>query len=238
MERTLFDDTSRRIFRNNLTKSQRSALKSWRQNHLFEPESNLIMRLQDKGNRFVIVNKATDTQKAKEKIERSSFAEINYDPTTSHVQKVENWARKWHDRGEISKEWKEYVINKEARPGKNPTLYKTHKQGNRVRLLTSGCNTAIENLARFIESICAPLTEELESRIRNTSHLLDIIDQINRECLPSNLTLVSFDIVNMFPSINNKNGIEAVTHKSIKQSNRTEPIIRVHNRSIRDLFVQ
>ena len=35
--------------------------------------------------------------------------------------------------------------------GKNITLYKTHKQNIQIRLLTTGCNTAIENPAIFVE---------------------------------------------------------------------------------------
>ena len=53
---------------------------------------------------------------------------------------------KWLRKGEISKEWRNYMINEDAKPEKISTLYKTHKQGNPVRLITIGCNTAIENL--------------------------------------------------------------------------------------------
>ena len=97
-----------------------------------------------------------------------------------------------------------------AVPGKNSTLYKTHKLNNPVCLLTTGCNTAIENLLRFIEVVCAPLTNNIETRIRDTSHLLDIIDELNSERIPDNTILVSFDIINMYPSIDNDRGIANV----------------------------
>ena len=64
IERSIFQDTSRQQIYNNLPKGQREALKNWRKKHLFNSDSDLIMRLQDKGNRFVIVDKDTDTQKA------------------------------------------------------------------------------------------------------------------------------------------------------------------------------
>ena len=102
------------------------------------------------------------------------------------------------------------MINKEAIPRKNATLYKTHKVGTPVRLLTTGCNSAIENLSRFIEAICAPLTENMQGRIKNTQELLNIIDDLNQKELPNNTLLVSFDIVSMFPSIDNDNGVKAV----------------------------
>ena len=80
-------------------------------------------------------------------------------------------------------------------------MYKTHKDGNPIRLLTTGCNTAIENLSRFIEKTCAPLTNNIDARIKDTEHLLQIIDNINTTGLPHNVILVSFDIVNMFPKL-------------------------------------
>ena len=56
-------------------------------------------------------------------------------------------------------------------------------------------------LSRFIENVCAPLTENMRYKIRDTSHLLDIIDTINETGIPDETILVSFDIVNTFPSI-------------------------------------
>ena len=46
---------------------------------------------------------------------------------------------------------------------KNSTLHKTHKQANPVRLLTTSCNTAIENPSRFKKNICASLTENMHT---------------------------------------------------------------------------
>ena len=45
---------------------------------------------------------------------------------------------------------------------------------------------------------------------RDTSHLLDIIDTINEKGIPDEIILVSFDFVNMFPSIHNVKGMDAV----------------------------
>ena len=79
-----------------------------------------------------------------------------------------------------------------------------------MRLLTTGCNTAIENLSIFIEKVCGPLVFGLPNVIKDTSNLLDIIDNLNSIGLPENVTLVSYDIVNMVPNIDNERGMEAV----------------------------
>ena len=154
------------------------------------------MRLKD-GKRFITVDKQTDREKANEQIQKSSFLKTDYYPTTMHINKVNPWATKWISRNEISKEWAKYIVNEDTVTGKNSALYKTHKPNNPVRLSTTGCNTAIENLSRFIEGVCAPLTNNIETRIRDTSHLLDIIDELNSERILLNTVLVSLDIVNM-----------------------------------------
>ena len=70
-------------------------------------------------------------------------------------------------------------------------------------------NSGTKNLSRFIENICAPLTENMRYRIRDTSHLLDIIDTINETGIPEEIIIVPLDIVNMFLSIDNVKGMNA-----------------------------
>ena len=120
-------------------------------------------------------------------------------------------AEKWYAASKISKEFKDYISIENARTCKNDTLYKAHKPENPVRLLISGCNTNIELLSRYIESICTPLTEGVPCRIKDTAHLLSIIDDLNKDYMSDNYILVSFDIANMYPSIDNVRGITAVT---------------------------
>ena len=57
VEKDLFQDTSRKRIPSNLSEDEKKALKDWRKNVLFNKESDKMMRLQDKGNRFIIVDK-------------------------------------------------------------------------------------------------------------------------------------------------------------------------------------
>ena len=77
-------------------------------------------------------------------------------------------------------------------------LVKTHKANNPVRIITSGCNTAFQNLSIFVEKVLYKEVERLPSRIKDTSHMLDIIDNLNDSDLPENSVLVSFDVVNIY----------------------------------------
>ena len=56
VERDLFCNTKPDDVKDNLSKEERSALKNLRKFALFNKESELIMRLQDKCNRFVVVD--------------------------------------------------------------------------------------------------------------------------------------------------------------------------------------
>ena len=61
----------------------------------------------------------------------------------------------------------------------------------------------MEKVSIFVETILFDLANDLPSRLRDTGHILNIVDELNRSNLPSESILVGFDIVNMFPSIDN-----------------------------------
>ena len=74
VEKDLFQDTTRKRVTSDLSQDKKKALKDWRKNVLFNKYSDKVMGLQDKGNRFITVDKETDCEKANEQLERSSFS--------------------------------------------------------------------------------------------------------------------------------------------------------------------
>ena len=75
---------------------------------------------------------------------------------------MKQFKKKWVRKGELSKEWASFIVNPNAQLGKNSTIYKTHKPNIVVRFLTTGCNTAIENLV--VEKHCAKLTRTYQQK--------------------------------------------------------------------------
>ena len=73
VEKDLFAATLKNNVRDTLSKAERGALNEWRNNNLFNKNSNLVMPLQGKGNRLVVVDKETDRNKAQEQTDSSSF---------------------------------------------------------------------------------------------------------------------------------------------------------------------
>ena len=87
--------------------------------------------------------------------------------------------KKWVRKDELSKEWTSFIDNRNAQAGKNRTFHKTYKQNIPARLLTTGCNTAIENLAILVEKHCARLTENIPTKINDPYHLIDNFETLN-----------------------------------------------------------
>ena len=65
-----------------------------------------------------------------------------------------------------------------------------------------------ENLAIVMEKHCAPTTQDIKTRIKDTQHLLCIIDDLNKTIPPPNTKLVTFDSHNMYLSFDNKRAVD------------------------------
>ena len=89
-------------------------------------------------------------------------------------------------------------------------MMKTHKADNPVRVITSGCNTVVEKLSILVEKTLYPLADRLNSKIKYINNMLETIDDINKSVLSEDCVLVSFDVVNMFPNIDNKSYLLSV----------------------------
>ena len=68
----------------------------------------------------------------------------------------------------------------------------------------------MEKLYIFVETVLFYLADDLTSGMRNTGHMLNIVDKVNRLNLLSEFILAGFDIVNMFPTIDNNIGLKTV----------------------------
>ena len=93
-------------------------------------------------------------------------------------------------------------------------LIKTHKENNPVRVITSGCGADIEYLSIFVVKYLYKEVYKIDSKIKGTPDMLNIIDMINDSNILNSTedsVPVNFDIVNMFSSIDNVSGLETVS---------------------------
>ena len=141
-------------------------------------------------------------------MERSFFTQLL---TKSFENKLNNFIVKWEDLRVLDKKWTSYIKFNYCKPGTMYGLIKTHKENNPIRVITNWCSTAIEYLSIFVEKYLCRKVSKIQSRIKDTPDMLNIIDMINdSNILTEDSVLVNFDIANMFPSIDNVYGLEAV----------------------------
>ena len=94
------------------------------------------------------------------------------------------WIQKWTENKVLDKSWSKFIEPSVVAPGKMYGLIKTHKVDNPVRVITSGCGTAVENLSIFVEKCLFPEVLKIESRVQDTSEMLNFIDFLNDSKIP------------------------------------------------------
>ena len=67
----------------------------------------------------------------------------------------------------------------------------------------------LPKICLFVETYCKVVLDSIVCRVKDTAHMLEIVDELNDIGITESDLLVSFDIVNMFPSISNKIGVES-----------------------------
>ena len=151
------------------------------------------------------------------------YNKLDADPSANFVNTISEWSRKWLQKGQIDQNIANWVVNNKAKPGKAFGTIKTHKEGNPLRLITSCCGTAIENLSAFTEFYLKPLAQKLPSFVKDTTHLLQKIEDLNKSGpFPEGTLLVS---IFFFFAIKSFIGVSAYsTRKNNKLTRRKKKI--------------
>ena len=204
-EKDLFKPFNYSKIKGNITTGERKALKSIQNDYLRS------YHLQDKGSRFVVLDNQDYVEKIEYQLGRSWFEELDHDPSNLFLEKVNLWIQKCTENKVLDKSWSKFIQPSFVAPGKMYGLVKTHKADNPVRVITSGCGIAVENLSKFAEKCLFPEVLKIETRVQDTSEMLSFIDFLNdSNIFTENCMLVSFDITSIFPNIDNESGLQAV----------------------------
>ena len=101
-----------------------------------------------------------------------------------HIQSYcQRLGDKWVEKGQVTPPLVDCILNVNARPGKKYRLIKSHKPNNSIRLITSGNGTSLLNKVTEINNKFSPF--------------------------PAGTLLVSWDVISMYPSIDNEVGFVA-----------------------------
>ena len=192
----------------NLKREHRLAL------NMLKYNQDIVIRKFDKSSGWVIDNKDSYVNKMnKELFDHTTFLDITEEPNIiSNVNdKIIDWI---NENGEhLSNKIATAVVQENSRPGYNYGNYKAHKPDKQypLRLITSGCGSPVQLLSGYVEYHLKPLVSGLPNVVVDTGDFLRRIDSFNSSFTGNldSVLLVTWDIIKMYPSIDNSMGISA-----------------------------
>ena len=116
VEKDFFQPYNYNKVKSNITKGERNALKNIQHSEL---RSYCI---QDKGSRFVVLDNEDYIKKINYQLVRSSFEELDYDPSKTFSERVNLWIQKWTRNNVLCKTWQKFVEPSHVTPGKMHAL--------------------------------------------------------------------------------------------------------------------
>ena len=211
----------------NLNPQHRDALKqmqSW---------DDTVFRYFDKGVGWVIDSNKGYEQKVMDHLgDHNTFTPVNSKEDTSPIpvkiaeitEKIQSWADIFEEAGEISSKIAKWVVPVDSRPGYDYANYKVHKPNDNYpgRLITSCCGSPTQNLAEFSEYYLQPIALSLPHVLKDTSSFLFEVEKFNAEYQGNfdDIILVTWDIVAMFPSLDNEMGLKSCEEQLNKRTNK------------------
>jgi hypothetical protein len=179
---------------------------------------------EDKGNRFVVRDLQDQDSQILEKLEdRSKFDELLNDPTERVQERLVDFCSRWEE--ELNA-FHPNVINfitemEEPNNSKVKGLVKCHKPArpdgrHGIRLLLASCGTPTQPASKFLQMSISHLFQYLPHKLKNTQALLRKISDINTDHpqgLPEGAINLGCDVENMFGSIDQQSGLEALRER-------------------------
>lgn len=93
---------------------------------------------------------------------------------------------------------------------RTPVLYclkKIHKENQSLRPIVSGCDSPTERISHYISTILTPIAKQQKSYLKDTKHLLQIIDELDN--VGEDTLLCTADVGAMYSNIPHEEGISA-----------------------------
>ncbi|XP_065645775.1 uncharacterized protein LOC136076229 [Hydra vulgaris] len=181
----------------NLDKDQFKALKE------LKSSNTISIYPFDKGSGFVRINKTDALKKDEEQLGKSKI--INYDPTQKLLRKVQNTLRNLKTK--FTKNEYRSIYPSDATPPRLYGVIKAHKPTNNypMRIIVSTIGSPTYKLSNYLVNLIQPTSNLNKTKLRNSKQFVECAQSWYID--PGEFQ-VSFDIVNLYPSIQVKESID------------------------------
>ena len=210
--------------RQNLTMDERKSVQSLIQK---QKSGEIVIQKTDKGGGIAIMNRIDYVNKI-EKEHLNSVVTLSDGSKKKVYREVDRISMKFHyylmkssvkdalEEKVIDEETAKFLVPREPKEGRAYGMVKAHKDtpvGEKLppmRLVVSGCGSTTENISHFVDFFSKEIPEKLDSHIKDTPHLLRMLENLNQNSSqPENALLVSIDVVGLYPNIPQDEGMAA-----------------------------
>jgi hypothetical protein len=182
----------------NLTKSERSALKTLKSN------TELTILKADKGNATVVLNTTDYKQKIYALLEDPAYRRLTKDPTNSTERKTSLLLK----RSTLTEDIRKQLRPSGSRPPRFYGLPKIHKEGVPLRPIVSNIGAPTYQLSKYLAGLLTQLTGDSPHHIKNSTHFIQILNSIQIQ--PTDM-MVSFDVVSLFTNVPIEDSIQLLS---------------------------
>ena len=211
----------------NITSEEQKALVELKSNQ------NIITRIADKGAAVVIQNRIDYLKEGYRQLSDTKFYQkLDHNPTAQYKREVNQQVEEMYQNGEIDQTVRDYLLVSTCRTPEFYTIPKIHKTPLKGRPIVSGNDGPTEKISRFVDHFLNPPTTRLQSFVKDTTHLLQILNRLGP--LPPNTILATFDVSSLYTNINNVEGLKAA--KATLNASRPDPHCKPSNVSLMKLL--
>ena len=169
---------------------------------------NFVVVPADKGNALVVIDKSTYDDKQKEHLnDENTYQKLHSNPVHMLRNKVNKELKDLKEKKELSSEdYRRLYVNTSVTPRFYGTI-KIHKENNPIRPIVAFNDSPTYAVAKFLNKILTPFTEESEQKLKNSAHAKELLEAIT---VPPDYELVSFDVKSLFTSIPQQMALDCV----------------------------
>ena len=188
----------------NLTKEEYKSIKLLR-NH-----PDIIIKPADKGSAIVIQDKEYYVKEGERQLHNDYFyEETENDLTGEVIHRVNLHVNNTLQRGQISQNTSKYLTTDIDRTQQFYLLPKIHKDINKWpgRPIVSSSGGPTEKISQFVDHFIGPLVPLSESYIRDSTHMINILNNLN---ISPDTLFCTLDITSLYTNIPHKEGTQAI----------------------------
>ena len=199
-------DFDHRLTRHNLSYDELLALRK------LKNRTDVVIRQADKRGTFVVWRTDLYIAEANRQLADNRFyKKTPSDATQSSQQEVKSFIETAIGKNQLPISATNLIVE-HPRTSKFYLLPKIHKPGNPGRPIVSACSCPTEPLALYLDHITAPFVRSLDSYVKDTTHMLNILDSFRFRDVDGQRLVFTMDIKSLYTVIPNNGGLRALQY--------------------------